>query len=165
MYDWLLSSFYLGPYQLFHQCLIWGSGLSHQLPPRVSSDESSPDAVKDDPKKKKPAVDKKKKNKDKTDKKGKKRKDDEDDDDQPDEDHVALPAGSDDDDDEDFGLEGLDELLDVDGKRGGGSGKASKKPATKGGAKKRPSTKKRDEAPIIVAWNEVLITNPWFFPW
>ena len=145
-----------------NECLIWGFGLSHQLPPRVSSDESSPDGVKGDVKKKKTEADKTKKDKQKKEDKQKKNKkaknnktDEDDDDDQPDQEHDALPAGSDDDDDNDpeFGLEGLNELLDIGGGKSDGK-KISKKPATKGGAKKRPSTKKRDEAPNIVVWNE-----------
>lgn len=128
------------------------------MPPRVSSDESSPDAAKSDVKNKTKKDKQKKEDKQKKDKKAKKHKTDEDDDDddQPDQEHDALPAGSDDDDDDhdpEFGLEGLNELLDVGGGKSDGK-KISKKPATKGGAKKRPSTKKRDEAPNIVVWTE-----------
>ena len=72
---------------------------------------------------------------------------DDDDDEGVDPEHDALPGRDGDDDDEmdDFGLEGLDDLLKLDGQEGGG--KTSKKPATSNqGTKKKPSTRKRDEA-------------------
>ena len=79
-------------------------------------------------------------------KKAKKRDDDDDDDEQPDQDNTALPTGDEDDDNDDYGLEGLDELLKMDDDDA--DPKTKKKPAkAKGGAKmKKPSARKRAEA-------------------
>ena len=129
---------------------------SDKLPPRFSSGESSPDGGsadkgnKEDKKGNKEDKGSKRKGQDLKKKPAKKSKCDEDDDDEDiDQEHDALPDGdgNDDDDDErdDFGLEGLDEILKIDGEEG--SGKPSKKPATSNrGTKKKPSTRKRDEA-------------------
>ena len=54
---------------------------------------------------------------------------------------------------DDFGVEGLDDILKIDGEEG--SGKPSKKPATSNrGAKKKPSTRKRDEAHCYINKHE-----------
>ena len=121
------------------------------MPARFSSDESSPDgAAGSKETEDKKGVSRGSKRKEQTLKKkpAKKSKGGEDDDDEDaDPDHDALPGGNDDDDDDeigDFGLEGLDDLLKLDGER---SGKPSKEPATSNrGTKKKPSTRKRDEA-------------------
>ena len=130
---------------------IWGSGLSHALPPRFSSGESSPEGSrtgnvsagsKEVPKKRKPGKENSKKKK-------KSKKEDEEEDDDEDADHAALGEGDDDDDDnEGDGFYGLDVsgILKVDPKDS--KGKAIKKPASrKGGAAKKPASKRHDEAP------------------
>ena len=124
------------------------------MPPRVSSGESSPDGGSGDKGSKEDTtgVTKGKKRKGqnlkkKPAKKSKCGEDEDDDDEGVDPEHDALPGRDGDDDDEmdDFGLEGLDDLLKLDGQEGGG--KTSKKPATSNqGTKKKPSTRKRDEA-------------------
>lgn len=131
---------------------LWGATASHQLPPRVSSGSSSPDEKAQGVKPgggDKTKTDKKKKNEGKKDKgkkdKGKKRKND-DDDDAPDQEHDPLPDGDDDDDhEEDFGLDGLSEILKEEGKKGNKSKPGTtKKPATRE-PMKRPSSKKGHE--------------------
>lgn len=132
---------------------LWGATASHQLPPRVSSGSSSPDEKAQGVKPgggDKTKTDKKKKNEGKKDKgkkdKGKKRKKDDDDDDAPDQEHDPLPDGDDDDDhEEDFGLDGLSEILKEEGKKGNKSKPGTtKKPATRE-PMKRPSSKKGHE--------------------
>ena len=137
---------------------LWGAASSHQLPPRVSSGSSSPDETvqgvksggdKGNKDKHQGKKDKsKKEKKDNKEKKGKKKKDD-DDDAIPDQENAPLTDGSDDDDNEDdFGLDGLTEILEEHGKKGSKATPATKKPATHT-TKKRPasaSKKKCEEA-------------------
>lgn len=125
------------------------------MPPRFSSGESSPDAAATPDAAQSGGSGKRKPSKGSKDtKKTKKTKKGEDDEGEtPDQEHDPLPGcGGDDDDDEEDGPYGLhvDGLLKIDGDEPT-TGKACKKPASsRGGAKKKPSSKKRaDEAPWL----------------
>lgn len=122
------------------------------MPPRFSSDESSPDAAGQEGSEKTPKEPKSKKSKKEAGKpkqrKPQKTKRD-DDDEEPDHEHAHLPGGGrddedDDDDQNDFGLDGLSELLSMEEE---GSGKPAKKPAASRATRgmKKPSSRKRDD--------------------
>ena len=124
----------------------------HALPPRFSSESSSPEGTaaggeKNTSGKKRKTSDKPKGSKNKG------KKETEDTEETPDHDHKALPSADDDDDDDGDNGDtcGLDVsgILEMDGDPKSSS-KASKKPAarSKGGAKKRPSTNKNEALPL-----------------
>ncbi len=138
-----------------HLAPLWGAASSDQLPPRVSSGSSSPDGTVQGVqsggggKAKKDNKDQGKKNHGKKDKgkkdKGKKGKKD-DDDDIPDQENVPLSDGDDDDDhEEDFGLDGLSEILKEDGSKESKKDKSTAKKPAAHVTKKRPASKKKCE--------------------
>ena len=137
-----------------HLAPLWGAASSDQLPPRVSSGSSSPDGTVQGVqsggggKAKKDNKDQGKKNHGKKDKgkkdKGKKGK--KDDDDIPDQENVPLSDGDDDDDhEEDFGLDGLSEILKEDGSKESKKDKSTAKKPAAHVTKKRPASKKKCE--------------------
>lgn len=148
-----------------HCCKILGprataasSSVLHLMPDRFqSSEESSPPAPADGKKGKSKKEKQKKTGKKSKDKKTKKNKKDKNDDDEEESEHDHVPLGGDDsdedaDDDDDMGgLDGYDDLLNVEGE--GSKGGAKKRPASSKAAPRKRPAKKHDD--LTEAWGLV----------